>query len=182
MAGKKVLKVVLLVFVLAGFGYGVWRSVAAEREKKAATAKAGEGKEKTVVRSEFPDVNEPTVVVRTGMIHQKVVVYYFHGTKRCVTCEKLESYAFETLTKYFSGDLAAGRIEWQSVNVDKTENEHFVEDYQLATKAVVLSRVTGGEESGWRNLDKVWQLVGHKQEYQAYVRSEIEVFMKEASE
>src|SRR5512139_2969587 len=65
-------------------------------------------------------------------------VYYFHGTTRCATCKTIEAYAHETVASAFAPDLKAGSLEWRTVNVDESANRHFVRDYQLYTRSVVI--------------------------------------------
>jgi hypothetical protein len=89
----------------------------------------------------------------------RVVVYYFHGAVRCKTCRTIEDYTREALDDGFSQDLKSGRVLFQLVNVDDPKHEHFVQDYQLTARSVVLSRVENGRETSWRRLDWVWELV-----------------------
>ena len=108
-----------------------------------------------------------------------LVVYYFYGDKRCVTCVKLEGYASEALTTYFPGQLASGEIIWKPVNTDLPENSHFVTDYELVTKSVVVSKVKGGEEVSWQNLDEIWKRVGDKDDYLAYIKENVTKILEE---
>ena len=107
----------------------------------------------------------------------RVVATYFHGTARCATCRKLEAYSHEAIMQNFPEELAAGTLEWRTVNYDTEENQHYIDDYQLYTKAVILSRVTDDQEVEWKNLDQIWKLVGDKQEYLQYIQSETAAFM-----
>uniref|UniRef100_UPI004056112D nitrophenyl compound nitroreductase subunit ArsF family protein n=1 Tax=Candidatus Electronema sp. TaxID=2698783 RepID=UPI004056112D len=100
-------------------------------------------------------------------------VYYFHGNQRCKTCKKIEALTKKTLEENFAAQLKDGSVELQVVNVDETENEHFVEDYQLATRSVVVSQIKQGKEAKWRRLDKVWQLVHDEPAFSDYLRTEI---------
>ena len=109
-----------------------------------------------------------------------VTAYYFHGTFRCPTCQKLEEYAKEAIESNFKTDLASGKLSFRIVNVENKGNEHFVQDYQLYTKAVVLSLSKDGKEVRSKNLDKIWQLVRNREQYQSYVRAEVAAFLKEA--
>ncbi len=111
----------------------------------------------------------------------KVIAYYFHGTFRCPTCHKLEQYAKEVIETDFKDALASGRLEFKVVDVEDKGNEHFVNDYQLFTKSLVLSLVKDGKEIRSKNLDKIWEYVGNKQKYFDYVKSEIAGFLKKAS-
>lgn len=110
----------------------------------------------------------------------KVVAYYFHGTFRCPTCHKLEQYSKEVMAADFKDALASGKLEFKVVNVEDKGNEHFVNDYQLYTKSLVLSLVKDGKQIKWKNLDKIWEYAGNKQKYYAYVQSEVADFLKEA--
>lgn len=108
----------------------------------------------------------------------KTVVYYFHGNQRCKTCNKIEALTKKILDESFAAQLKDGSMEVRVVNVDQTENEHFVTDYELAVRSVVVSKVDGGKETNWRRLDKVWQLVHDEAAFAAYLREEIGLLLK----
>ena len=107
----------------------------------------------------------------------RFVAYYFHGDRRCVTCRKLEAFSQEAIAAGFEKELKDSVLVWQAVNYDEKDNKHFIEDYKLYTKAVILSQVRNGKEVAFKNLDKIWQLVGDKDRYIAYVQEETRAFM-----
>ena len=109
----------------------------------------------------------------------KVIVYYLHGNRRCATCMKLEAYSKEAIETGFVNELEQGTLEWRAVNYEEEENEHFADAYELYTKAVILSRIVKGEEAGWKNLDKIWDLVGDHEKFIEYVQSETKTFLTE---
>ena len=108
-----------------------------------------------------------------------VIAYYFHGTFRCPTCHKLEQYSREAIEANFKNELTSGKMVFKTVNVDEKANEHFVNDYQLYTKSLVISLVRGGKEEKFKNLTKIWEYVGNKQRFYDYVWDEIATFLKE---
>ncbi|MDD5592691.1 MAG: nitrophenyl compound nitroreductase subunit ArsF family protein [Candidatus Omnitrophica bacterium] len=108
-----------------------------------------------------------------------VMAYYFHGTFRCPTCHKLEQYSKEAIEANFKDELTSGKIVFKTVNVDEKSNEHFVNDYQLYTKSLMISLVRGGKEEKFKNLTKIWGYAGNKQRFYNYVRDEIAAFLKE---
>ncbi|HOW59687.1 MAG TPA: nitrophenyl compound nitroreductase subunit ArsF family protein [Candidatus Omnitrophota bacterium] len=110
----------------------------------------------------------------------QIVVYYFHGTFRCSTCNKMERHSREAIERAFKDELASGKLVFKSVNVESKGNEHFVNDYQLYTKALILSSVKDGKEIRSKNLDKIWQLVRNREQYENYVRDEVSAFLREA--
>ena len=114
-----------------------------------------------------------------GEADGKVVAYYFHGNARCSTCRKIEAYSEEAISSGFESKLVEGRLEWRAVNVDESENKHFVQDFQLVTKSVVLVEYNDGEVVRWENLKDVWQLVRNKDRFVDYVQTETRKFLGE---
>ena len=111
--------------------------------------------------------------------NSKVIVYYFHGNFRCPTCRNLEQYAKDAIEDNFKKELAESNLIFKTVNVEEKENEHFVNDYQLYTKSLVLSLVKDNKEVKYKNLDKIWEYVRNKMQYTDYVKNEVENFLKD---
>jgi len=105
------------------------------------------------------------------------VVYYFHGNVRCATCKKIEAYTDDAVSQEFSQELQNGALSWRVVNVEEPQNRHFIQDFQLVTKSVVLAEYRDGNVVRWKNLDKVWQLVRNQDAFAAYIRDETSAFL-----
>ena len=108
-----------------------------------------------------------------------VIAYYFHGSFRCPTCMNMEKYSREAIDSNFKDALASGDLEFKAVNIEDRGNEHFVNDYKLYTKSLILSLVKDGKEVKSKNLDKIWELARNKQKFIDYVTSEVTGFMKD---
>ncbi len=118
-----------------------------------------------------------------GTIHQKsssrkIIAYYFHGTRRCRTCLKIESLARTVIQNNFQAELSNESLEWQSVNIDTKENKHFIKEFNLYTRSVVLAEIIDGKQTDWKNLDQVWQLVHKEDNFKQYIRNEIKIYLK----
>jgi hypothetical protein len=109
-----------------------------------------------------------------------IVAYYFHGNFRCATCRKLEAYSEEAITKGFEKEIESGRLTWRTVNTDEKENKHFVKDFELVTKSLVLVEYNGDEVVRYKNLKVIWQLVGDKGGFLTYVREATREMLGEA--
>ena len=112
--------------------------------------------------------------------HQ-VVVSYFHGDVRCATCRKLEAYAKAAVEEAFAAELADGRVVFRAVNTDRAENAHFLTDYSLVTKSLVVTEEAGGKVVRWTNLDRIWRLVGDRQAYADYVVAGVRAYLGPSS-
>ena len=66
------------------------------------------------------------------------------------------------------------------INTDENDNAHFVDDYKLYTKSLVLSLVKDGKEVKSNNLTKIWEYVRDKQKFYDYVSEEVNNYLKEA--
>jgi len=102
-----------------------------------------------------------------------IIIYYFHGTKRCTSCKKIENWSYNAIQKNFAENLKTGKMVWKPVNTDKPENKHFLSDFQLYTKSLILVEVQGKEQKRWKNLKKVWQLLQNEQSFYEYVKREV---------
>ncbi len=109
----------------------------------------------------------------------KVIAYYFHGLFRCVTCTNMEKYSREAIEANFKDALTSGKLEFKAVNVEDRGNEHFVNDYKLYTKSLILSLVKDGKEVKSKNLDKIWELARNKQKFIEYVTAEVGALLKD---
>ena len=111
----------------------------------------------------------------------KLVVYYFGEGKNCTTCERIPMYTRQALDKYFENEMATGAIVWMPVNVDEARNEHFVSDYHIYTKSIVLVRLENGKQIRWENLEDVWDLVYKGPQFIEYIRKETRAMLDSAT-
>ena len=106
----------------------------------------------------------------------KTIVYYFHRTVRCPSCNQIEYLTKTAVQLGFSDEIEAGKMELAIINVDEPSYAHFIDDYRLESQSVILSRVIDGKQQRWRNLDKVWDLFHQDTEFIEYVQKEIRAF------
>jgi hypothetical protein len=82
----------------------------------------------------------------------------------------MESYASDALNGSFSQELSTGRVQFQSVNIEEPANQHFWDDYQLSSQALVLVAYRDGQQVTWNNLAEIWSKVRDKEQYYQYVK------------
>lgn len=109
----------------------------------------------------------------------RVIVYYFYGALRCSSCLKIEQYSREAIEKYFGSELKSGKLVFRAINVEEKGNEHFMSDYRLYTKSLVLSLIKNGEEIKSENLVKVWEYLGNKDKFYEYIKSNLGLYLRE---
>ena len=82
---------------------------------------------------------------------QAATVYYFHGNMRCATCNRFERLVREVVEERYAREIAEGRLRLEVVNLDEPGNGHFVQDFGLTARGVVLAG-----SRGHRSLDGIW--------------------------
>ena len=102
-----------------------------------------------------------------------VVVYYFHGTQRCMTCNRIEELTKQAVQENFADQLADGKIVFRSVNVDDPAKEHYIRDFQLSTRTVVMQK---GDR--YEKFDQIWNLVREPEQFMQYIGNGLERMLK----
>lgn len=190
---RKLIKSLLFIFVVLSLGVLIYKEFSPKSESNAIDVAVKQSDTmsasgKSVVAAESRSLKE-TVTKQQNPVsssqvaeesrNAKVIAYYFHGTFRCSTCQTIEKYSKEAIEHYFANELKNGTLEFKSLNVEEAENRHYVQDYQLFSRSLVISLVKQDKEVTWKNLTDVWKLVRDKDKFFQYVKDEVEKFLKE---
>lgn len=116
---------------------------------------------------------------KTNQRKETLQAYYFHGSKRCNTCQRIEALTEETLEKHFGTELKSKRILFQSINTDLPENEHYINDYSLNGSSLVLIHFNKGKLISSKTLNKLWYFVGDKSKFEKYIQTEVRELLKD---
>lgn len=165
MKPKTLITIALLAFVAVSLGY----LIVSESTSSPAQPTGAATAEEATAPSSVPSTSEPS---------HKVLAYYFHNTKRCKTCLKIERLAKEALDEWCADAMSNGELEWQAVNMEEPPNEHFVEDYQLVASSLVLVDIRNGEQHDWINMEKVWDLVNDEPAFKDYVARQAVLYLE----
>jgi hypothetical protein len=168
MKPKVLVKAALLIFV---FGSLAFLAVKEARLWTAPSGVAAQGQQAVMGTP-----THATPVTRPQA--KKIIAYYFHTTYRCVTCRRIEAYSKEAIDSSFARELADGKLEFRLVNIQQPENQHFIQDFKLFTKSLVLVRMKDGSQVEWTNLERVWELSGDRDAFLRYVQQGIRGYLE----
>ena len=107
----------------------------------------------------------------------QLTAYYLHGNYRCPTCIAIEKQSREVVEGDFKKEIAEGRVVYRSLDTEAAGNEHFVVDYELVTKSLVLSLRKDGKEVKWKNLPEIWSTVHTPEKFREYVAGEVRAML-----
>ncbi|MDY6913301.1 MAG: nitrophenyl compound nitroreductase subunit ArsF family protein [Planctomycetota bacterium] len=161
----------LLIFVAVSVVYLIAKEAGrpAISSNRKPVEPAGSGPGTVPARNQVVDAQSPV----------EVIVYYFHGNFRCASCKKIEAWTQEAAQNAFAKEIEQGRVEWRPVNIDTPGNEHFVHEYRLYTKSVILAKFKDGNQMRYKNLEKIWRLLHSRSDFEAYISDEIASFLRE---
>jgi hypothetical protein len=115
----------------------------------------------------------PSTAPRDALLRDGLVVYYFHGNKRCPTCRAIEAQSFEIVHADFAAQLERGELIWETLNFDESSGKDLAKTFEVESAVVVLARMKDGQVADWKRLDEVWGLVGDKPAFAQFIRDEV---------
>lgn len=113
---------------------------------------------------------------------RRTIVYYFHGSRQCAECRRIEDFGRQAVQEALAGPLADGSLVWRVVNYDEPANRHFDADYKLGSApAIVLVQLDHGRQVRWKYLTDVWSLAttADRPAFVGYVERELRAFIIE---
>jgi hypothetical protein len=108
-----------------------------------------------------------------------VIAYYFHKTIRCVGCLEIESAAKQVIENSFPKQIAEQKLIWVPFNLDDPGGKEFEKKFNVSGSTLVLSKAKGGDDTQYRKLEKTWELISDQNDFDAYVRNEVQQFLNE---
>lgn len=108
-----------------------------------------------------------------------VIVYYFHGTRRCFSCITVETNAAQVIEDNFQQQITDGSLKWMPLNMDDPGGEVITEKFGIKTNTLVVAKMADGKYTGHKKLNKVWQLIDDPEGFSEYVTDEINAFLKD---
>lgn len=165
--GTVALKFALVGFVALSIGYAVYKAAGAPAAPATAPVEV-------VQPAAAPAAPVKPQAAARPSAEKTALVYYFYTNTRCSSCKTIEDYTREAVEKNFASGYKGWKVVFRGVNVDEAPNAHFVQDYWLNSKSVVVQKFSGEKALKWGKLEKVWQLLGDKEAFIQYVTAEIQ--------
>lgn len=73
----------------------------------------------------------------------KVEVYYFHYTRRCTTCQAVETESQKAIRELYPVQYKSGKITFRSVNLDESNSRAVAENCKAEGQALLI--ISGGK-------------------------------------
>lgn len=82
--------------------------------------------------------NKTSKQVKTAITASKIELYYFHYTRRCVTCNAVESETKASIVALYPTEYKNGRITFKSVNLDEDSSSELAKKFKAEGQALLV--------------------------------------------
>lgn len=107
----------------------------------------------------------------------RIEVFYFHSTNRCISCKKLERYTRSTVEEYYQPQMRDGLVIFNSFNVDESENKEIARKFRATGSSLFINVVKDGKDNISQDT-KVWRLLGNAAGFKSYLKNKIDTLLK----
>jgi len=109
----------------------------------------------------------------------KLLVYDFHLTNRCATCQKIEEVTVETLNTFYKAQIDSSIIVFKTFNCELEENAELVKKYMAYGSTLALTRIMpDGKEVIVDITDLGFSKIGKPELFVEKLREKIDELMK----
>ncbi len=76
-----------------------------------------------------------------------VEILYFHGKKRCITCQAIEDLTKEVVEESFADAINNKKLVFKIVDFSTPDGEKIANEYEIAWSAILINKWEGGKET-----------------------------------
>jgi hypothetical protein len=73
-----------------------------------------------------------------NVISENVQVFYFHNTKRCVTCNAVETETKIALEMFYEDNMKAGAIDFTALNLEEDEGKDMAQSLGVSGQTLLI--------------------------------------------
>ena len=120
--------------------------------------------------------NSKIAEVQNAKPAEKIQVFLFHTTQRCITCINIGKYAKETVEQKFPEELKSGKIEFREINIDLPENKELATKFRASGSALFINPIIEGKDN-IKEDTQVWRLTSNEQSFISYLSDKLNTML-----
>jgi hypothetical protein len=102
----------------------------------------------------------------------KVEVFVFHATQRCISCVTIGKFAGETVAEFFQPEMRDKKIEFREINIDLPENRDLAQKFQASGSALFINAIYDGQDHITEDT-QVWRLTSNETQFKSYLKNKL---------
>lgn len=107
---------------------------------------------------------------------EKIQVFLFHPTQRCITCITIGKYAKETVEQKFPEEVKSGKIKFREINIDLPENKELATKFKATGSSLFINPIIDGKDNIQVDM-QVWRLTSNEQAFISYLSDKINTLL-----
>ncbi len=117
---------------------------------------------------------QPTPTINTSLPSdsEKIEVFVFHATQRCISCINIGKYTRTVIEEKFPNELKSGKITFREVNIDLAKNRQLAKDYGVSGSALYINTIKDGKDNHEEDTT-VWRLVTNESQMKSYFEAKL---------
>lgn len=140
-------------------------------------AKLFSNRDKTVlVKLDQQPIPTQTIATTLPSGAEKIEVFVFHATQRCISCINIGKYTKAVIEDKFSEEYKSGKIIFKEINIDLPENFKIVQEYSVGGSALYINVIKNGKNNHEQDTT-VWRLVTNEPQLKNYFESKLKALL-----
>jgi len=117
---------------------------------------------------------QPTPSINTSLPSgsEKIEVFAFHSTQRCVSCINVSNFVKSVINEKFINEVNSEKIIFKEINIDLSENKQLAKDYQISGSSLFITVTKDGQIFKEEDTD-VWRYVPYETKFKSYFEAKI---------
>ncbi|MFA5747169.1 MAG: nitrophenyl compound nitroreductase subunit ArsF family protein [Candidatus Paceibacterota bacterium] len=156
----------IIIAVILGIG-GLLGILSAIPKKEAANSQPANLD--AASKSQQKDARNISIAVAAA---EKVEVFLFHRTQRCITCITIGKLSAQTVEERFGPEVLSGKVVFREVDVDEPQNKELAEKFKASGSALFINAIRNGSDNIQEDVN-VWRLTGDESTFKNYLAGKI---------
>lgn len=123
-----------------------------------------------------PPIPTQTITTNLPTGSEKIEVFVFHATQRCISCINIGKYAEAVIKEKFPEELKSGKITFKEVNIDQPENFNMAKEYGVSGSALYINAIKDGQDHHEEDVT-VWRLVTNEAQFNSYFEAKLKALL-----
>ncbi|MFA5025483.1 MAG: nitrophenyl compound nitroreductase subunit ArsF family protein [Candidatus Shapirobacteria bacterium] len=103
---------------------------------------------------------------------EKIEVFVFHTTNRCISCINVGKYSKAVVEEKFPDEFKSGKITFKEINIDLPENYKITQEYKVTGSALFINTIKDGTNIHEEDTT-VWRLVTNETQMKNYFETKL---------
>ncbi len=118
--------------------------------------------------------DEKSKSLDVNITNEKIEVYYFHYSRRCVTCTTVEKETIAALDEFYNEEMKSGDVVFKAINLDESGSEEIAEKLEISGQTLLI---VAGDKKENLTTDAFMNAKSNPEKLRGIIKSTIDSFL-----